>query len=333
MIISKIPLRITFNGGGSDLPKFFAKEEGLCITATINRYIYVTVHYSFDTKYRIAYSEVEHVDEINQIKHPLVRNTLKRMNWSGPGLEITSVADVPASGTGLGSSSAFTVALVGAIGRLQGKNLTDFECGKIATEIEILLTGDPIGWQDQYAVSNGGFIKQQFLQHEAVIEKVFPDKDKESLFFSELNRRSLFFHIDKKRKAHEILTHQNTLLEANSEGRELTRGLVSLAKASITAIHDFDFHLLGKLLLEGWKSKLQMNGDVEDHELREILNKVEMSPAYGGKLMGAGGGGFLFLIAEEFDHIKIAEIFRDYKMYDFEIVQNTRQIYDLGSLQ
>lgn len=333
MIISKVPLRITFNGGGSDLPKFFAEEEGLCITATINKYIYVTVHYSFDAKYRIAYSEVEHVDEIDQIKHPLVRNTLKRMNWTGPGLEITSVADVPASGTGLGSSSAFTVALIGAIGALQGKNLSDFECGKLATEIEILLTGDPIGWQDQFAVSNGGLIKQNFLRDEASIGNVFADQDRESLFFSELNRRSLFFHIDKNRKALEILTHQNTLLEGNSEGRELTTGLVSLAKASIDAIHNFDFYMLGKLLLEGWKSKIKMNGDAENHALRDLLDKVEKSPAFGGKLMGAGGGGFLFLIAEESDHTKIAEILRDYKMYDFEIVQNTRQIYDLGRLQ
>ncbi len=291
----------------------------------------MTVNYSFDAKYRIAYSEVEHVKEIDQIKHPLVRNTLKKMGWVGPGLEITSVADIPAYGTGLGSSSAFTVALVSAIGRLQGRSISDFECGELATEIEISLTGDPIGWQDQFAVSDGGFIKQHFSRHETVIEKIFANREKNDFFFSELNRQSLFFHIDRKRSAHEILMRQNKFLEKNSSGMEMTTQLVSLARASVNAMHDFDFRTLGRLLLDGWEIKLNLNGDANDRELKELFSVVKKSPAYGGKLMGAGGGGFLFIIADEADHLKIIHLLQDYKLYDIKIVQNTRQVYDLGS--
>lgn len=330
MIVSKAPLRITFNGGGSDLPRFFAIEDGLCTTATIDRYIYVTVNFSFDGKYRIAYSELEHVAEMDQIKHPLVRNTLKMMAWEGPGLEITSVADVPASGTGLGSSSAFTVALIGAIAKIQGKIISDYQCGKLAIEIEISLTGDPIGWQDQFAVADGGLIKQQFSQSDAVIESIFTDQKIENQFLTELNKKSMFFHIDKKRKANEILAHQNDMLENNSDGRKLTSDLVSLSKKSISAIENFDFEALGKLLMEGWRTKFQLNGDSIDSELLDLYQVIENSPAYGAKLMGAGGGGFLFVIADESYHLELSNLLKGYKLHDFQVLKNKRQVYDLG---
>jgi D-glycero-alpha-D-manno-heptose-7-phosphate kinase len=333
MIISKVPLRITFNGGGSDLPKFFMSEQGLCTTATINRYVYVTVSYSFDGKYRIAYSEVEHANEFSDIKHPLVRNTLKFMEWKGPGLEITSVAEVPATGTGLGSSSAFTVALIGAIAAMQGKTLSDLECAQIATDVEITLTGDPIGWQDQFAVSNGGLVRQQFSKEGVVVEDIFPSEVKTDAFLDQLNQRSLFFHIDKKRKANEILKKQNKFLENESEGRILTRQLVAIAAKSVSAFEIGDFASLGNLLTAGWEIKFRLNGDLQDKELVSLFNRVSSSPAYGGKLMGAGGGGFLFIIAESAHHQDLIALFSEYKQYKFKIQPNSREIYRLGEAE
>jgi D-glycero-alpha-D-manno-heptose-7-phosphate kinase len=333
VIISKVPLRITFNGGGSDLPKFFMLERGLCTTATINKFVFVTVNYSFDGKYRIAYSEVEHVNMISEIQHPLVRNTLQLMGWTGSGLEITSVAEVPATGTGLGSSSAFTVALVGAIAALQGKSLTDTECAQIATDIEIRLTGDPIGWQDQFAVSNGGLVQQLYSPEGVTIQNIFKSEIDTNRFLDELNRKSLFFHIDKKRKANEILKKQNALLDDDLEGRILTRQLVSLAEKSVLAINNFDFVSLGNLLLQGWETKFRLNGDSQDEELVTLFNRVKSSSAHGGKLMGAGGGGFLFIIAESSFHKELISLFSEYKHYNFRIQGNSREIYHLGGTE
>lgn len=330
MILSRAPLRITFNGGGSDLPSFFRDHHGMCITATIDKYVYITVHHSFDGMFRIAYSKIENVDSIDQIEHPLVRNTMKFLEWDGPGLEITSVADVPSTGTGLGSSSAFTVALIRAISYLQGRYVSELECAKLAVQIEIELSKNSIGWQDQYAISVGDLVTQRFHQDCNLVETVFDDDYSKTNFVDNLNQHLLFLHVNKPRNANQILATQSSKLLNGHEAIRLTNELVVIAEHSLKAIRAHDLIRLGELLTTGWNVKSQLNGDVYDSAIQEFMNRVKDSGAYGGKLLGAGGGGFLMLICHPSELESVRSEFADLKRYGFQVKDHHEGLLDFN---
>jgi D-glycero-alpha-D-manno-heptose-7-phosphate kinase len=321
MIISSSPLRFSLNGGGSDLPSFLEVAEGLTVSMPLNKYVYVTLHESFSENYRIAYSQIEDPKTIQEIRHPIVRACLELLEWEGPALEITSVADVPSNGTGLGSSSAFTVALIAGILHLQGRKLNYFDIAKLACDVEIEILKSPIGYQDQYSTAMGEINVLRFYKGGKVeIEPVFGNQKEKNIFVSKLNESLLFFHIDQPRSANEILNKQQFNIRNGSAATLTTKKMVQLAGETVSCMKIMNIPQLGKLLTDGWALKTSINGDDSDANLTRLIEWCSTAPIYGAKLLGAGGGGFLAVLAEKSKHGSIINsLDKKYRHYDAKV--------------
>ena len=303
MLISSAPLRFSLNGGGSDLPSYLENAEGLTVAMPLNKRVYITLHESFSGKFRIAYSRIEEVARISEIQHPIVRACLEVLNWKGPGLEITSIADVPSSGTGLGSSSAFTVALLSGLLKMQGKSRTYLEIAKLACEVEIEILKSPIGFQDQYGCALGDINSLHFQKGGHVKARpVFEDAELKEFFVEKFNESLLFFHIDQPRSANKILDSQQEKLKSDESANQTTKKMVDLAIETISSIQLLDIPRLGKLMTLGWELKSTLNGDDTDSTLTSLFQWTSTAPIFGAKLLGAGGGGFLAVLAEKNNH-------------------------------
>jgi D-glycero-alpha-D-manno-heptose-7-phosphate kinase len=321
MIISSAPLRISFAGGGSDLPKFLASNSGAVVSCSLDKNVYVTLNKSFNSFNRVAYTKVEIAETIDKIEHPIVRNALEFFDVTH-GVEITSIADVPANGTGLGSSSSFTVALVAALAKYTDKKYTSQEVAHISSKIEIELAGDPIGLQDQYAAAFGGMNKFLFENNfQTSAQKIFTDGLQFEKCLDSLNLHGLFFHIDKKRSASKILQAQNSLFESSPTSIEITKKQARLVPPACNALVECDLAALGELLSQSWEYKSNLNGD-SLNEIATLRSLVTSLPIYGAKLLGAGGGGFLFILAEPENHVLVASALHDYRQVDFRIANN-----------
>jgi len=330
MIVSCAPLRFSFNGGGSDLPFYSDRYEGKVVSVTLDRYVYVTVNRSFSKHFRLAYSHIEEVNSIDAIAHPIIRACLKEMNIKDY-LEITSIGDVPANGSGLGSSSAFTVALLQALHEYVAKEITPEQLAALACKIEIERCNEPIGRQDQYASAIGGLNSLTFKKGGGVdAERIFHDHATSERFIFELNNHLSFFHLPIRRDASKILKLQSDKLRRNKEFTLLTQKLYSLAEESIISIRDFNFEKLGKLLTAGWDIKSQLNGDSSESAMREIRERVELSGAYGGKLLGAGAGGFIAVVSDPEDKNRVRSLFSDLHKVDFVARDTSPQILKIG---
>lgn len=285
MLISSAPLRFSLNGGGSDLPSYFENSDGLTVTMPLNKRVYITLHESFSGQYRIAYSRIEEVSKIEDIKHPIVRACLEVLDWKGPGLEITSIADVPSNGTGLGSSSAFTVALLSGLLQMQGRKQTNLEIAKLACEVEIEILKSPIGFQDQYGCALGDITALHFHKggHVSALP-VFDDVLSKKLFVEKLNESLLFFHINQPRSANNVLRNQQSKLKNNEAAIQTTKKMVDLAIESIASIKLLDIPKLGKLITSGWALKSSLNGDDSDSALKALLQWAQTAPIFGAKI-------------------------------------------------
>ncbi len=303
MIITSAPLRFSLVGGGSDLPSFTKQYQGRVLSSSINKRVYITLNFSFSGDYRISYSKLEHAQSIDEIQHVLVRSCLKKVGWNGPGLEITSIADVPSDGTGLGSSSAFTVALLLGLHRLMGTNISKYELAKEACEVEINMARAPIGRQDQFASAFGGLNEFTFSNDAVVVKKLTGNLFKaEYRMIEKLNNHLLFFHFKAPRNANEILSKQGNLLESDEGSVESTIQMADLALSARNAILNGDLTSLGHYMTQGWSLKCQLNGDMDNPKILEILDFAKGPKVMGAKLMGAGGGGFLAIMAKPENH-------------------------------
>ena len=253
MLISSAPLRLSLNGGGSDLPSYLENADGLAVSMPINKRVYITLHESFSGNYRIAYSKIEEAQKVEEIKHPIVRACLEILNWNGPGLEITSIADVPSNGTGLGSSSAFTVALLSGLLQMQGRKQNYLEIAKLACEVEIEILKSPIGYQDQYGCALGD-INSLHFQKGGRVEAipVFEDAVSKELFIEMFNKALMFFHIDLPRSANAILDTQQAKLKNEEWAIKTTKEMVDLATETVSSIQSMDIPRLGNLMTSGW---------------------------------------------------------------------------------
>lgn len=321
MLISSAPLRFSLNGGGSDLPSFLEHADGLAVSMPLNKRVYITLHESFSGHFRVAYSKIEEAENIQDIQHPIVRATLGLLDWNGPGLEITSIADVPSNGTGLGSSSAFTVALISGISHLQGRALSPFEIAKLACEVEIEILKSPIGYQDQYGCAMADLNSYSFFHGGKVeVEPVFENPTDKMIFLQHLNDSLLFFRVNQPRSANTILDRQQTKLRNELSAIELTNKMVKLAKDSIACIRANNLEQLGKLLTLGWGLKSELNGDALDPTISGLYEWSLSSPIYGAKLLGAGGGGFLAVLADEKYHREVIDhLTQHHKKYDARV--------------
>jgi len=295
MIIVKTPFRISFAGGSSDIETFYKRHPGMVVGTTINKYMYILIHNYFHNKIRLKYSRTEDVKTLSKIRHPLVKECLKLMKVK-TGVEIASIADVPA-GTGLGSSSAFTVGLLNALSAYKGIDRSKNWLAKTACHIEIDKVKEPIGKQDQYAVSFGGFNSIKFYPDETVLIKPIPIRPavKRSLESS-----LIMFYTDVKRNAKDILIKQKRIMREKHKTAAVIE-MTNIASHMRVALIRGNLKDFAGLLHEGWLLKRSLSKNISNSYLDRIYETARRSGAKGGKILGAGGGGFfLFYCPSEF---------------------------------
>ena len=293
MIISKAPFRISFAGGGSDLESFYGHNgHGAVISTTIDKYMYIMLHPYFHDKIRIKYSKLEDVDRIQDIIHPLVREALRLVRIN-KGVEIASIADVPA-GTGIGSSSSFTVSLLHALHAYQNEYVTKEELAQESCKIEIDILKEPIGKQDQYASSFGGLNYIQFNSDGTVfVEPLLCDR----LIKQKLLKNLIMFYVGNERKAGNILCEQKKNMK-KAEKYQMVQKMVHLAKELKESLNKGKVDQLGEILHQGWLLKKELADGICNSNLDKYYKKALKAGAIGGKLLGAGGGGFILFFCK-----------------------------------
>lgn len=296
MIISKTPLRVSFVGGGTDLPDFYEEHGGAVVSTTIDKWIHVIVAKRFEGDIRLSYSRTEIVETADQLDHELVREAL-RVTGLPRSLDIVTLADVPSHGTGLGSSSAVMVGLLSALYAYQGVYKSSVELAAEASEIEISVLGKPIGRQDQYAAAFGGFNLIEFLPRGAGVHVeavVCPPKTLERL-----HRSLMLFYTGRQRSADAVLTRQRDAVRGGDTTRALL-GMRDLAYRMRDALGEGDIDAVGPMLNQNWELKRQLAEGVTDEQVDDLHRRAMEAGATGAKLLGAGGGGF-FLVAAPAD--------------------------------
>lgn len=298
MIISRTPLRISFAGGGSDLPAFYRQHGGAVISTAIDKYIFINVNKKFDDGIRVAYSKTEEVANVDQVEHPLVRVALKYLNIEG-GVEITTIADIPSKGTGLGSSSSFTVGLLHALNAFKGRYVSNAQLGSDSCHIEIDLCGEPIGKQDQYAAAFGGFNLIEFKPDDSVIvSPVICDP----ATIKNLEANLLVLYTGITRSASSLLRQQSESIASDETKRRAMMRMVELTYVMRNELHGNNIAAFGEILHEGWMIKKSMASGISTDEIDGWYNASRRAGAIGGKILGAGAGGFLLLYAPRESH-------------------------------
>jgi D-glycero-alpha-D-manno-heptose-7-phosphate kinase len=303
MIIARSPLRITLGGGGTDLPSYYRDHEGFLVSAAIDKYVYVNVMRPFTEGIFLKYSQLEHVENIADVKHPIIREAMQMMGFKTPQVEITTLADIPA-GTGLGSSGSFTTALLKALYAHRKRHLHQEELAELACHIEIDRLGEPIGKQDQYIAAVGGLTCFTFHKDDRVtatplgisMDTMFDLEDNLLLFFTGFSRSASGILKDQKVKSQqhdaEMLNNLHYVKDLGHRSRE--------------ALMDGKTELFGELMHEHWEHKKRRSGGMSNPKIDEWYELGMKSGAVGGKLVGAGGGGFLMFLANDRNKLRHA---------------------------
>ncbi len=287
MIITRTPFRVSFAGGGSDIPSFYEKHGGCVLSTSINKYMYISVHPSFAKMDTILkYSKTEIVGDVSEINHAYFKEVLEMLRVDG--VEITSTADVPA-GTGLGSSSSFTVGLLHSLYSYKGKFVSKEKLAQKACEIEITRLGNPIGKQDQYAAAYGGLNFYQFNRDGSVmVEPIIMRSE----LYSELESNLMMFYTGQLHSASEILKEQGINITVGDKEKNQLK-MCELARELRDELHMNNIDAMGEILNESWKLKKTLANGISNPSIDEYYELAMKHGAIGGKLLGAGGGGFL----------------------------------------
>lgn len=288
MIVVRTPLRVSFLGGGSDFSDFYLQHGGAVLSTAIDKFVYVIIQERFDDLIYINYSKKEIVGVVDDLQHELVREGMRRTGVTG-GVEITTLADVPSSGTGLGSSSSVTVGVLQALYAHLGSLVTADVLAEQACEIEIDRCGKPIGKQDQYIASYGG-LRQISFNTDGSIEVDHVTLGEHTL--QRLNRNLMLFYTNRTRSSSTVLVEQR---ENIPDRTELLAGLRDLALEGRECLASGDLDALGRLMHNGWEMKKGLASGVSNPELDALYRAARRAGALGGKIAGAGGGGFLLL--------------------------------------
>lgn len=316
MIITRTPLRISLIGGGTDMPSFYTKSPGAVLSFTINKYVYVSVNEKFDGTFRVSYSKIDEAPNIEAIQHNLVREALSLCNVK-TGIEITSIADIPGTGTGLGSSSAFTVGLLRALRPKEEPTII----AERAFEVESGRCGHPVGKQDQYASSIGGMNFFTFGKRDVHVRPILPSNE----WKHEFESCCLLLWTGMTRDANEILKLQKKGFDSG--------GNIQVGKELSYQAHEFFQHIadgarvkfLGEILHESWKYKKMLAPNISNSKIDDLYEKAMSAGAYGGKLLGAGGGGFLFFFAPVYHQKAIVQA-TGLRRIDFCMTNNGSEI-------
>lgn len=299
MVTTRAPLRICFAGTSTDLPFYYRNSDfGQMVSAAINKFIYVTVNKKFDQKIRLSYSRTEIVDSIDKIKHPTVREALRLLDIDG-GIEIVSISDIPSQGTGLGSSSSFLVSLLHALHSFKGELVGPEQLAKEAVHIEREVLGEPGGKQDQYMAAYGNVDLLSFYPDERVDVEQLVAEDHN---LKNIEESMLLLYTGRQRTSSDIIVDQSATSE---EKRSVYDSMKSLAPRAFKAMSEGDIVSLGEIITEDWSLKRSLSAKISDSWLDDMHAKALEHGALGGEIVGAGGGGFLLLIAEPAKQQKI----------------------------
>ena len=303
MIIARSPLRITLGGGGTDLASYYREHEGFLIAAAIDKYVYVTVMRPFTPGIYLKYSQLEHVEQAQEVLHPIIRESIQMLDFKTPQIEITTLADIPA-GTGLGSSGSFTTALLKALYAHRRRLLHPAELAELACHIEIDRLGEPIGKQDQYIAAYGGITCFTFNKDDSVVSKPLA-VSMDTLF--DLEDNLLLFFTGFSRSAGSILKDQKVRTQNNDEEMLSNLHFVKdLGYCSERALEQGNPSLFGELMHEHWMHKKRRSGGMSNPKIDEWYELGMKNGAIGGKLVGAGGGGFLMFYAGDRNRLRHA---------------------------
>lgn len=324
MIITRTPLRISFAGGGSDLSAFYEKEQGAVVSTAIDKYIYITVNPKFDHKIRASYSVTEIVDTVDEVRHELIREAL-RLLGIGQGIEITSISDIPSQGTGLGSSSSYTVGILNALYAYLGHMAGAERLAREACYIEINRCGKAIGKQDQYIAAYGGLQYIRFNPDGSVFtDPVICSLDTRK----KLQSRLLLLYTGLTRQADDILTEQTRETRSSEEKQASLRRMVRLADQLCEALGRDEIDAFGEILHAGWLEKRKLASGISNASIDAWYERARTAGAIGGKLLGAGGGGFLLLYADPAYHADICHALPELHPIPFHFCpQGSKVIY------
>ncbi len=309
LIISRTPLRISFFGGGTDMPYFFQKQFGQTISSAVNKYVYVIIktHNNYDEKYRLNYSKTENVNNLKKMKNKRAKAVLQYFNIKTP-LYISTISDLPAN-TGLGSSSSFTVGLINAIAFLKGKKINKKQVAELAFKIENSLINEDLGKQDQFIASLGG-VRHLIYKKNKVNEKkiIYINKKIENLFQS-----SLVIFTNQKRESKLVLNSQKKNFKENYDNLIKIKENVD---KFIYLLKNNQIKKIGELMDKSWKLKKKLSFNITNKKIDTLYNNLLKQGCYGGKLLGAGSGGFLFMIMDKKIKEKIKNKFKNYKFFE-----------------
>ena len=305
LIVTRSPLRISLGGGGTDLPSYYEAHEGFLIAAAIDKYVYVTVMRPFIEGIYLKYTQLESVERVSDVRHPIIREALELVGFHTPQVEITSLADIP-SGTGLGSSGSFTTALLKALYTHRKRHIHQEDLAELACHIEIDILGEPIGKQDQYIAAVGGLTCFTFHRDGKVtaiplkisMETMFDLEDNLLLFFTGFSRRASGILKDQK-----VKSQQN-----DSDMMANLHYVKDLGCRSKAALEEGNTKLFGELMHEHWEHKKRRSGGMSNAKIDEWYQLAMKNGAIGGKLVGAGGGGFLMFMAKDRTQLRKAMV-------------------------
>lgn len=321
MIISRTPFRISFVGGGSDLETFYSKHTGAVLSTSINKYMYISSHrYFHKDQIQVKYSKTETVKSLDDLQHPLLRETLRKAKING-GIEISSIADIPA-GTGMGSSSSFTVGLLHNLYAINRQYVTHDVLAKEACEIEIDILKEPIGKQDQYAAAFGGLNIISFHKDGNVkVEPLYIANE----IYQQLQDNLVMFYVGNQRKASEILSEQKKNATQEEKFNALKQ-MVGFVYDLRDALYDGRLNDFGTLLHENWILKQRLASKISNPEINEVYNAGLANGATGGKLLGAGGGGFMLFYCEKSKQNKLKQALNRFETIDFSFERDGSKI-------
>ena len=310
MIISQTPLRISISGGGTDFREYYSQNEGFVVSTAIDKYIFVIIKERFDDLIYVNYTKKEIVESVDEIRHELVKEVLKKTGLS-KGIEITMLADVPSEGSGLGSSSSLTVGLLNAIYTYQGIQVTSEQLAREACDIEIDILKKPIGKQDQYIAAFGGLRTIKFNKDDTVETKLLhiPNNLKRKL-----GANLLLFYTNITRKSASILTEQKSNINQKIEYHDKIK---LLAKEVEYNLENGFVDETGNILAKNWNMKKNLSSNVTNNEIDEMFEKAVSGGAIGGKISGAGGGGFLLVYCKRENQDNLREQMKNYRELSF----------------
>jgi len=312
MIITRTPFRISFVGGGSDMETFYRKSPGAVLSTSINKFMYISSHkFFFPGQVRVKYSVTETVNHIDELKHPLLRESMRKTGVTS-GIEISSIADLP-SGAGMGSSSSFTVGLLHCLYAIKRHYVTREQLAREACEIEIDILGEPIGKQDQYAAAFGGLNIIHFKPDGHVqVEPLYIRNE----IYRTLQDNLVMFYVGNQRKASDILAEQkkNASLDEKSD---ILKKMVMLVYDMRDCLFKGNLGDFGRIMHENWTLKQKLASQISNPEISEIYDNGLRNGAIGGKLLGAGGGGFMLFYCEKERQAQLAEHLKPFEKFDF----------------